>query len=148
MSKLKKRFTVLIADDDADDCVLMREAFKENQFSGDLHFVNDGVEALQFLRSEGEYENQAVGELPTLFLLDLNMPKKDGREVLFEIKKDSRLNRIPIIVLTTSKMPEDITICEELGAASYITKPASYKELVRIVKDLEPYWQGDGMDRT
>ena len=136
-------FTVLVAEDDADDCVLIREAFEENRFPGNLHFVNDGVEVLHYLRQQGKYENQAVIERPVLLLLDLNMPKKDGREVLSEIKADSVLNKIPVIVLTTSKMMEDMTTCTQLGAESCITKPATFSALVRIVKDLEPYWQGE-----
>lgn len=140
MSNVYGGFTVLVAEDDADDCVLIREAFEENRFPGNLHFVNDGVEVMCYLFQRGKYKNQAMASLPGLIILDLNMPRKDGREVLFEMKADLDLSKIPVVVLTTSKMPEDVTLCNQLGAASCITKPTTFKALVQIVKDLEPYW--------
>lgn len=143
MSNIKEDVNILVADDDADDCDLIRDAFKENRFQGNLHIVNDGVEVMHYLLQRGKYKNQATARLPVLLLLDLNMPKKDGREVLSEIKADSVLNKIPVIVLTTSKMQEDMALCDQLGAETCITKPNTFKALVRIVKDLEPYWQGE-----
>ncbi|MBN1850194.1 MAG: response regulator [Deltaproteobacteria bacterium] len=141
MTSVQGGVTVLIAEDDADDCVLIQEAFDENQFPGNLHFVNDGVEVLHYLRQQGKYGNQALTEPPALLLLDLNMPKKDGREVLSEMKADSHLSKIPVIVLTTSLMPEDVAACTQLGAESCITKPTTFMALVHIIKDLEIYWQ-------
>lgn len=142
MNNGQKSFTVLVADDDADDCGLIQEAFEENRFPGNLHFVNDGVEVMHYLLQQGKYKNPAMAPMPVLLLLDLNMPKKDGREVLSEIRADPNLSKLPVIVLTTSKMPEDMTLCNQLGADSCITKPTTFKALVRIIKDLEPYWSG------
>jgi CheY-like chemotaxis protein len=140
MNNVQESFTVLVADDDADDCVLIQEAFEANRFPGHLHFVNDGVEVMHYLLQTGKYNNPAMSPMPVLLLLDLNMPKKDGREVLSEIRADPNLCKIPVIVLTTSKMPEDMAFCNQLGANLCITKPATFKALVRIIKDLEPYW--------
>jgi CheY-like chemotaxis protein len=119
---------------------LIQEAFEENRFPGHLHFVNDGVEVMHYLLQQGKYKNQAMTSMPVLLLLDLNMPKKDGREVLSEIRADPNLSKIPVIVLTTSKIPEDMALCNQLGAESCITKPTTFKELVEIIRDLEPYW--------
>lgn len=132
--------TILMAEDDADDRLLVKEAFQESHVANDLYFVEDGVELLNFLRGESRYTDTALSPFPDLILLDLNMPRKDGREALEEIKSDPRLKRIPVVVLTTSKEEEDILRSYNIGAASYITKPVTFEALVEIIKGLGDYW--------
>jgi CheY-like chemotaxis protein len=131
--------SILMADDDPDDRLLIQEAFQEAGLSTALYFVEDGEELMDFLRHEGKH-SQAERPLPGLILLDLNMPRKDGREALREIRADQALRRIPIVVLTTSKSEEDICRSYDMGANSYITKPVSFESLVRMVELLGKYW--------
>ena len=132
--------TILMADDDADDRLMTREAFEASHLANDLKFVENGVELLDYLYRRGQYTNPESSPRPSIILLDLNMPKKDGREALEEIKKDPNLRNIRIIVLTTSKAEEDIYRTYNLGAASYITKPVTFESLVDVVKTLGKYW--------
>ncbi len=140
MGKHSKPVPILMADDDQDDCLLVRDAFKESRLVNDLHFVEDGEELMDYLYNRGKYKDMAGSPRPGLILLDLNMPKKDGREALKEIKSDSELRSIPIVVLTTSKQEEDIFRSYDVGANSYITKPVTFKGLVDVMKSLGKYW--------
>ncbi len=132
--------TILMADDDADDRLMTREAFEASHLKNDLKFVENGVELLDYLYRRDKYADPESSPRPSIILLDLNMPKKDGREALEEIKKDPNLRNIRIIVLTTSKAEEDIYRTYNLGAASYITKPVTFESLVDVVKTLGKYW--------
>ena len=138
--KREKPITILIADDDADDRKLIHDALKENRLANDLRFVEDGEELMDYLKRRGKYEDSSKSPRPGLVLLDLNMPKKDGREALKEIKGDSSLRDIPIVVLTTSKTEEDIYRTYHLGVNSFITKPVTFDSLVSIMRDLGKYW--------
>jgi len=135
-----KMITILLADDDPDDRKLTQDAFAENRLVNVLHCVEDGEELLEYLRRQGRYSDQKNSPLPGLILLDLNMPRKDGREALKEIKADPELRRIPIVVLTTSKAEEDILRTYDLGVNSYVTKPVTFKSLVELIKVLGRYW--------
>jgi len=135
-----KMITILLADDDPDDRQLTRDAFAENRLVNMLHTVEDGEELMEYLRRQGRYADQKSAPLPGLILLDLNMPRKDGREALKEIKADPELRRIPIVVLTTSKAEEDILRTYDLGVNSYVTKPVTFKSLVELIKVLGRYW--------
>jgi len=135
-----KMITILLADDDPDDRQLTRDAFAENRLVNMLHTVEDGEELMEYLRRQGRYSDQKNSPLPGLILLDLNMPRKDGREALKEIKADPELRRIPIVVLTTSKAEEDILRTYDLGVNSYVTKPVTFKSLVELIKVLGRYW--------
>lgn len=128
---------ILLADDDEDDRMMTRKAFERHRLANDFHTVNDGEELLDFLRRRGTYKN---APRPGLILLDLNMPRKDGREALHEIKADPSLRTIPVVVLTTSSEEEDILRTYDLGANSYITKPVGFESLVKIVETLGAYW--------
>jgi CheY-like chemotaxis protein len=132
--------TILLADDDPDDRQLTQDAFAENRLANLLHCVEDGEELLDYLNRRGKYERLRGEALPGLILLDLNMPRKDGREALKEIKADPELRRIPIVVLTTSKAEEDIVRTYDLGVNSYVTKPVTFKSLVELIKILGRYW--------
>jgi two-component system, response regulator len=140
MKKEGKMMTILLADDDPDDRQLTREAFGENRLANELHCVEDGEELMDYLRRRGRYADLNGEPLPGLILLDLNMPRKDGREALKEIKADPILRRVPIVVLTTSKAEEDIVRSYDLGVNSYVTKPVTFKSLVELVKVLGQYW--------
>jgi CheY-like chemotaxis protein len=129
-----------MADDDPDDRLMTREAFEESHLGNNLDFVEDGEQLMDYLFRRGNYEALKDTPLPGLILLDLNMPKKDGREALREIKNDPTLKRIPIVVLTTSKTEEDILRSYDLGVNSFITKPVSFEGLVDIIKTLGKYW--------
>ena len=131
---------VLMADDDPDDCELVDAAFSEIENGNEIRFVEDGVELLQYLRGEGPYDEPGTAPRPDLILLDLNMPKIDGREALAEIKADPNLRRIPVVVLTTSKAEEDIFRTYDLGVAGYITKPATFQGLVDMSRSIDQYW--------
>lgn len=131
---------ILMADDDPDDRLLIQEAIEEAGVQSDLFFVEDGEELMDFLRREGIYEGRTDLPLPGLILLDLNMPRKDGREALKDIREDQRLRRIPIVILTTSKSEDDIYRTYDMGANSYITKPVSFESLVHMVELLGRYW--------
>ena len=140
MSKRPKPITILMADDDADDRKMTREAFEESRLANDLRFVENGVELMDYLNRRDKYGVPASSPRPGLILLDLNMPKKDGREALKEIKADPRLKNIRVVILTTSKAEEDIYRSYDLSAASYITKPVTFEQLVEVVKTLGKYW--------
>ncbi len=135
-----KSIVILMADDDADDRLLAKDALNECQTSSSLHFVENGEELLDYLRHEGKYASLANTPRPGLILLDLNMPRKDGREALQEIKADPELRIIPVVVLTTSKADTDIRRIYELGANSFITKPVSFDALIKVMNDLVHYW--------
>ncbi len=140
ISKEKKSITILLADDDEEDRMMTEEALEENHISDKLYFVEDGEEAMDYLQRRGKYEDAKKYPLPELILLDLNMPKKDGREVLAEIKKDPKLKGIPVVVLTTSNAEEDIEQMYGLGVNSFITKPVSFAGMVLAMKSLKQYW--------
>jgi two-component system response regulator len=135
-----KPVTILMADDDPDDRQLTREAFEEAKLANDLRFVEDGVELIDYLQRRGKYADPASSPRPSILLLDLNMPRKDGREALQELKADPRFRAIRVIILTTSKAEEDILRSYNLSAASYITKPVTFESLVDVVKTLGKYW--------
>ena len=131
--------TILLADDDPDDRALVREALGEAGLPVDLRTVNDGEELLEYLRGEGRY---AAGETPApdLVLLDLNMPRMSGHEVLDAMRADERLRAIPVIVLTTSSREDDVVRSYAAGGNSFITKPASFNCLVEVMRALDRYW--------
>jgi len=131
---------ILMADDDADDRELTREALVESRLLNDLHFVEDGVQLLDYLHHRGVYSRPGSAPRPGVILLDLNMPRKDGREALREIKADPELRNIPIVVLTTSKADEDIAQSYDLGANSFISKPVTFEGLVDVLPGLGNYW--------
>jgi CheY-like chemotaxis protein len=132
--------TILMADDDEDDRMMTREALEEAKLANDIRFVVDGEELLDYLYRRGDYADPAKAPRPGLILLDLNMPRKDGREALREIKADPDLRQIPIVVLTTSKAEEDIYRSYDLGVNSFITKPVSFEGLVFVITTLAQYW--------
>ncbi|HCS62918.1 MAG TPA: two-component system response regulator [Cellvibrio sp.] len=136
----KKTLIILMADDDADDRLLAQDAMQESRVLNELHFVEDGVQLLSYLRGDNEFSDRTLYPMPGLILLDLNMPKMDGREALAEIKADHRLRRIPVVILTTSKAEEDMVKGYDLGAASYITKPVTFDALVELMRTLGKYW--------
>jgi CheY-like chemotaxis protein len=129
-----------MADDDEDDCMLAREALVESRLANDLHIVRDGEELMDYLYRRGKYLDSSTSPRPGLILLDLNMPRKDGREALEEIKTDPHLRHIPIVVLTTSKAEEDIYRSYDLGANSFITKPVTFASLVEVMRTIGKYW--------
>ncbi|MBL7767868.1 MAG: response regulator [Flavipsychrobacter sp.] len=130
---------ILVAEDDADDRFLLETAFAENGFKGKLEFVENGVELLEYLRNL-KIDANNDHPLPGFILLDLNMPKKDGREVLKEIKEDPRFKKIPVIVFTTTKNENEINRCYELGANTYVVKPVGFENLVKTIEDIRSYW--------
>lgn len=135
----KDIITILMADDDDDDFLLTKKALTESKLANKLVRVSDGEELLDYLYNRGAYKNVAV-ERPGMILLDLNMPKKDGREALKEIKSDPELKDIPVIIFTTSKAEEDIFKSYQLGSNSFITKPVTFDKLVRVIAALGNYW--------
>ncbi len=135
-----KPITILVADDDPDDRQLTREAFEENHLANALKFVEDGEELLDYLNHRGKYSDPASAPWPGIILLDLNMPRKDGREALQELKKDPRFRGIRVVIMTTSKAEEDVVRSYDLSAASYITKPVTFERLVEVVRALGRYW--------
>lgn len=130
---------ILMADDDADDRLLAREALEESELAYSLELVTDGVELWEYLTSKGDYE-ASPKPLPGIILLDLNMPRMDGLEVLKKIKKDRKLRLIPVVVLTTSSAEEDLVRSYTLGAASFLTKPVTFEGLVNMMSTLGQYW--------
>jgi two-component system, chemotaxis family, response regulator Rcp1 len=134
---LGRSIEILLVEDNPGDVRLTIEALKEGKVRNHLSVARDGVEALAFLRREGPHANAAR---PDLILLDLNLPKKDGREVLAEIKEDSRLRRIPVVVLTTSKAEEDILRTYDLHANCYITKPVDLEQFFSVVRSIDDFW--------
>jgi len=135
-----KRITILVAEDDEDDRLLMQEALEENRLANDLHFVVDGEDLMDYLLHRGKYSDPQSAPHPSLILLDLNMPRKDGREALKEIKADPSLRKIPVVVLTTSKAEEDILRTYDLGVSSFIAKPVVFDSMVQIMKMIGTYW--------
>lgn len=135
-----KPITILIADDDEEDRTLASDALRESRVANDLRFVEDGEQLLDYLRRTGKYSDPASAPFPGLILLDLNMPRKDGREALREIKADPNLKRVPVVVMTTSKLEEDVLRTYDLGANSFITKPVQFEALVRIMREIGRYW--------
>ena len=131
---------VLMADDDADDRLLAKDAMVESNLGSELHFVENGEQLMDYLRRRGKYTDAAAAPRPALVLLDLNMPRKDGREALRELKSDPDLRKIPVVVLTTSRADTDVAKIYELGANSFISKPFQFEALVTVMKTLALYW--------
>ncbi len=136
----KKSATVLMADDDEDDCFFVEDAFRASKMRATLRRVEDGVELVDYLRRRGKYGDADLAPWPDLILLDLNMPRMDGREALREIKSDPTLRRIPVVILTTSRETTDILWCYEQGASSFIVKPSDLNHFVGFAENLEKYW--------
>jgi CheY-like chemotaxis protein len=128
---------ILLVEDNEGDIGLVEEVFEEGRINNNLNITEDGEEAMEFLRKEGEFANSPR---PDLILLDLNLPKKDGREVLEEIKEDENLRRIPVVVLTTSKAEKDILKSYDMHANSYITKPVDFDQFIKVIKSIEDFW--------
>ena len=131
---------ILMAEDDSDDRLLVKDAIAECHWEGQVHFVENGEELLDYLSRRGKYSQPGSAPRPGLILLDLNMPRKDGREVLRELKADSDLRRIPVVVLTTSQAHTDIERMYELGANTFISKPVQFEALVNVMRSLGQYW--------
>jgi CheY-like chemotaxis protein len=140
MKQPGRPITILMADDDADDRLLCQQALDESRVLNDLRFVEDGEQLLDYLYRRGDYSDAEKAPRPGLILLDLNMPRKDGREALKEIKADPELRRIPIVVMTTSQAEEDIYRSYDLGANSFVTKPVTFDRLVDLMKALGQFW--------
>lgn len=134
------KITILMADDDEDDCILASEALTESGLQHELLVVKDGEELMDYLYQREKYANPNNAPPPGLILLDLNMPKKDGREALREIKTNPTFKSIPVVVLTTSKAEEDIQLSYYLGANSFIIKPVTFASLVEVMKTIGKYW--------
>jgi len=137
---MKRPITILLTDDDEEDLQMTQEALRESRLGNDLRITRDGEELMDYLLRRGRYADPSDAPMPGLILLDLNMPKKDGREALAEIKADPDLRQIPVIVLTTSKAEEDIFRSYDLGVNSFITKPVTFAGLVEAMKVLSQYW--------
>jgi two-component system, response regulator len=140
MKKCGKAIVILMAEDDPDDRLLSQEALKEARLANEMRFVEDGQELMDYLCREGKYSLESSAPRPGLILLDLNMPRKDGREALLEIKANPHLRRIPVIVLTTSKAEEDILRSYDLGVSGFITKPVKFEELIEMMRAIGKYW--------
>lgn len=136
----RKPILILMAEDDPDDRLLIRAAFKQLRLPNELRHVPDGEELMDYLEQRGAYADPRTSPSPGLILLDLNMPRKDGREALQEIRENPRLRGIPIVVLTTSKAEEDILASYDMGANSFIRKPVSFERLVQVVESVGQYW--------
>ncbi len=137
MNSMLQSFDVLLVDDNPADTDLMAELLARHGCRGNIHTVGDGEEAMAFLRAQGKYSDSTT---PQLVILDLNMPRKDGRAVLAEVKRDPKLRKIPIIVFTTSQSPRDITCSYELGANCYVNKPGNLPEFVAAVTEFSNFW--------
>src|SRR5437764_3284383 len=136
-----RQLTILLADDDEEDCELARDALQDARLANEMRFVYDGQELIDYLRREGPYADPAAdAPRPGIILLDLNMPRKDGREALAEIKSDEALREIPVVVLTTSKDEGDVQRTYALGANSFITKPVTHSGLIDVMRSLTKYW--------
>lgn len=138
--KTKETIDVLCADDDDDDRLMIAEAWKESRIVNKLRFVEDGEDLMDYLLNQGKYADKVEYTQPGLILLDLNMPRKSGREALAEIKTNTVLKKIPIVVLTTSKAEADVLSTYELGVSSFITKPVTLDGLINVMKKLGKYW--------
>ena len=137
----RKAVTILMADDDEEDRDFTRDALQNSHLANEMRFVVDGQDLMDYLRGEGRYADGSVdAPRPGVILLDLNMPKKDGREALAEIKSDDDLRQIPVVVLTTSKDEEDIFRTYDLGVNSFITKPVTFTGLVEVMRTWQRYW--------
>jgi two-component system response regulator len=136
----RRRITILLADDDEDDRHITRSALEEARVLNDFRTVGDGVELLDYLRRRGQYADAELSPRPDLILLDLNMPRMNGREALAAIKEDPALRSIPVVALTTSTAEADIANVYALGASSYVTKPVTFPELVDIMGWISRYW--------
>ncbi len=128
-----------MADDDADDCLLIKDALIDSGLDWDIQFVGDGIELMEYLENCARREEQGDGRFPDMILLDLNMPRKGGREALKEISVHARFNKIPIVILTTSDEPQDVALCSSLGAKLFITKPNMYNEWLERVAALKEF---------
>lgn len=137
MTQVRGLLSLLVAEDDADDRVLLGDAFAESGVDVSLDFVADGVELMERLET---LDSQPGPSLPDLVLLDLNMPRMDGREALRAIRENERLRHLPVIVLTTSRAEMDIRVSYQLGANSYVSKPRRFDELITVLRSLERYW--------
>jgi CheY-like chemotaxis protein len=131
---------ILIADDDEDDRMFTKEAFDENFKEKEIRFVNDGIDLLDYLRRRNQYSDPASSPRPSIILLDLNMPKMDGREALREIKSDPKLRTIPVVILTTSKAEQDVLKTYDMGVNCFITKPVSFTAFVEVTRTIGHYW--------
>ncbi len=138
--KNENSIIILMADDDPEDRLLAEDALEEAKVQNELHFVVDGEQLMDYLYRRNGYEHLADKPLPGLILLDLNMPKKDGREALKEIKSDPKLKKIPVVVLTTSSAEIDIVRTYDLGVNSFVTKPVTFEGLVDVMRTLSDYW--------
>lgn len=140
LQKQRNSIVILIADDDPDDCLLAKKAMAESHVANDLRFVHDGEELMDYLRYTGKYSDPESAPRPGVILLDLNMPRKDGREALREIKADPSLKRTPVIILTTSRAEEDILKSYDLGVNSFIVKPIAFQSLIEVMNTMGKYW--------
>lgn len=134
------QMVIVIADDDEEDQLLAREALEENKIANQIYFVSDGEELMDYLYNRGKYSDTSIYKKPGIILLDLNMPKKDGREALMEIKSDDKLKGIPVVILSTSKAEEDVIKSYDIGVNSFITKPVSFDGLVEVMRSIKHYW--------
>jgi CheY-like chemotaxis protein len=139
MATVSEKLFILIADDDADDRFLLETVFKEKGYREKIEFVENGIELLKFL-DDKQQEKNTKNNYPVFILLDLNMPKKDGREALSEIKQHAVFKKIPVIVFTTTKNDNEIKRCYELGANTYVVKPVSFEALLKVIEDIRNYW--------
>ncbi|EOD65450.1 response regulator [Amycolatopsis vancoresmycina] len=137
MTQVPAPIDILLVEDDPGDVLMTREAFAHHKIRNPLHVAEDGVEALRFLHREGPFRESPR---PGLILLDLNLPRKDGRELLGEIKQDPALRTIPVVVLTTSEAEEDILRSYELHANAYVTKPVDFEKFVEVVRKIDDFW--------
>ena len=140
MTQPRRTISILMADDDPDDRLLAKDALEESRLANDLQFVVDGEDLMNYLHRRGDYCHLAMTPLPGLILLDLNMPKKDGREALAEIKADPDLRRIPVVVMTSSRAETDIVETYNLHASSYLVKPIDLEKFAEVVKAIENFW--------
>lgn len=136
----KRSVVILIAEDDDDDFFLAQEAFDEYNLANEIHRVKNGEELLNYLKRRGQFQQPKLSPPPVLILLDLNMPRMDGREALKEIKSDPELRKIPVVIMTVSREEEDVVRSYELGANSYIRKPVRFSEMIEIIKTIGKYW--------
>jgi two-component system, response regulator len=141
MVSINNNVPILMADDDPDDQMLLMEALKENNVSNAVSFVENGEELMDYLNKRGKFSDEST-QTPGIILLDLNMPKIDGREALRMIKSDKKLLKIPVVVLSTSRADADVIDCYNLGVNSFISKPVRFEDLVAVTKELTSYWLG------
>ena len=140
MNDQNRKITILFAEDDSDECLLVQKAFQEIDTAYDIFFVPDGIELLQYLNKQGRYHAPSSAPRPDLILLDLNMPRMDGRQALAEIKADPDLRSIPVVVFTNSHTQQDILRTYDLGGAGFIIKPLNFEGMREVVKVLNEYW--------